>query len=139
MRVVALLIALVTVLFIGAGASTADAKPRTADPTRVDITGTLADGTGDVTGTWDVSRFAVQDGGLVAIGTFEGTITDEAGEVLAEGTQAVTMPVNLQQSERIFEILDRAPSVPERDTPRIVFSIVAPASLMRSPFCSCWG
>jgi hypothetical protein len=104
--VVALLIALVTVLFIGAGAATANAKPRTADPTQVNITGTLADGTGDVTGTWDVSRFAVQNGELVAIGTFTGTITDGAGTVLESGTQAVTMPVNLQQSEGSCQILD---------------------------------
>ena len=104
-KVLALLIAVVTALFLGAGATTADAKPRTADPTQVNMTGTTADG-GVVAGTWDVTKFAVQNGTLMAIGTFAGTITDSTGTVVENGTQTVAMPVNLAASDGSCQILD---------------------------------
>lgn len=104
-RVLALLLALATALFIGAGATTASAKPRTATPDRVAITGTLADGTGDVAGVFDVNRFTVQDGTLMAVGNFTGTITDAAGTVTS-GSQQIAMPVDLEQSAGSCQILD---------------------------------
>jgi hypothetical protein len=103
-RLLALLVALVTALFIGSGASTASAKPRTADPTTVTINDPQAGG-GNVAGTFDVSRFAVQNGQLVAIGTFTGTVTDAAG-TSTSGSQQIALPVDLQQSTGSCEILD---------------------------------
>jgi len=47
-----------------------------------------------INGTFTITRFATQNGGLVAIGTFTGTVTDAAGTT-ATGTQAVTIPVSV--------------------------------------------
>ncbi len=104
----ALLVAMViaTVAAIAAPTS-AHAKPRQAAPVEsVPIAGTLADGTGSVDGVFDVQRFANQGGTLMAIGTFSGTITDEAGAVLATGTEQVALPVDLAQSTGSCQILD---------------------------------
>lgn len=106
-RVTALLVAVVTLISLGLGAaSAASAAPRTASPTTVPITGTLADGTGAVNGTFDVTKFANQNGQLMAIGTFTGTITDSAGNVLANGSQQLALPVNTAQSSGSCQILD---------------------------------
>jgi len=104
-RIPALLVAVVTLITLGLGtASVASAAPRTASPTTADVTGTLADGTGAVTGTFDVTRFANQDGQLMAIGTFTGSVTDAAGTVT--GTQQIALPVDTQQSAGSCQILD---------------------------------
>ena len=103
---VALVVALATLGLVGLGtAGTASAKPRPATPTTVDVSGTLADGTGAVDGTFDVTRFANQNGTLQAIGTFTGTVTDAAGTVTS-GSQEISLPVNVQQSQGSCEILD---------------------------------
>ena len=95
----------VLLLTIG-GASTALAKPRPAvDPAAVPVTGTLADGTGAVAGTFDVTRFRVASGTLQAVGTFTGTVTNAAGPVTS-GTQQIVLPVNLAQSVGSCQILD---------------------------------
>jgi len=53
-------------------------------------------GSGNFTGTFDVRKFAVQDGKLVAIGTLMGTFTNAAGEtrtlVLGDVVAPVTDP-----------------------------------------------
>jgi hypothetical protein len=105
-RGVALIVTLATFAFIGVGtAGTAAAKPRTATPDVVAITGTTAAG-GTVTGTFDVARFVVRDGELLASGTFDGTVTDAAGTVLASGTQTVALPVDVAASNGSCQILD---------------------------------
>ena len=68
--------------------------------------GTLADGTGEVDGTFDVQRFVSRDGTLTAVGTFTGTITNASGEVLANGTEQVALPVDVAASNGTCEILD---------------------------------
>ena len=107
-RFAALLVALFTLVALGIGVSgPASAKPRVAnDPVPVPITGTLADGTGAVTGTFDVTRFANQNGQLVAIGTVTSTVTDAAGNLLASGTDAVALPVDVAQTAGSCQILD---------------------------------
>ena len=52
-------------------------------------------------GVFDVERFANQGGTLTAIGTFAGTITDDAGTFSRApgGTVPLALPVDLQQSE----------------------------------------
>ena len=104
-RLVAFIVALATLFFFSLGAAgTASAKPRTADPSTVNVTGTLADGTGVVAGTFDVARFVVEDSTLQAVGTFTGTVTDADGAVTS-GTEQITMPVNLEQSSGSCQIL----------------------------------
>lgn len=106
-RVTALFVAVVTLISLGLGAaSVASAAPRTASPTTVPITGTLADGTGAVNGTFDVTKFVNQNGQLMAVGSFTGTVTDAAGNVLAQGTQQLALPVNTAQSSGSCQILD---------------------------------
>jgi hypothetical protein len=65
------------------------------------VTGTIYDRATDVTspysGTFDISQFAVQDGGVVAIGTLTPAIP---------GVQEIALPVNLAQSEGTCEILE---------------------------------
>ena len=103
---VALVVALATLGLVALGtAGTASAKPRQAAAATADVTGTLADGTGAVAGTFDVTRFANQNGTLQAVGTFTGTVTDAAGSVTS-GTQQVTLPVDLQQTQGSCQILD---------------------------------
>ncbi|MET9020694.1 hypothetical protein ABZV93_11970 [Actinopolymorpha sp. NPDC004070] len=106
-RLTALAVALTTLLFLGLGAAgTASAAPRQAlDPAPVPVTGALANGTGAVNGTFDVQRFANQNGQLTAIGTFTGTVTDAAGNVTS-GTQQISLPVNVAQSTGSCQILD---------------------------------
>lgn len=87
-------------------AGSASAAPRTADPTTADVTGTLADGTGAVDGTFAVERFANQDGQLVAIGDFTGTITDATGEVVGSDTERIALPVDLAASSGSCQVLD---------------------------------
>jgi hypothetical protein len=106
-RLIVLLVSTATVLLVGVGTTgTAQAKPRPADPTTAAVTGTLADGTGAVAGTFDVSRFTVSNGQLMAVGSLAATVTDEAGAVLASGTQQVALPVDVAQSEGSCQILD---------------------------------
>jgi hypothetical protein len=106
-RVLSLLVSLVALVTIGLGAaSTATAKPRTAVPGTATVTGTLADGTGAVKGTFDVTKFALQNGSLTALGSFTGTVTDAAGKVLATGTQSLALPVDTTQSAGSCQILD---------------------------------
>ncbi|HEX5995263.1 MAG TPA: hypothetical protein VFY84_09005 [Jiangellales bacterium] len=93
-------------VFVSLGlASSASAKPRPADPSTAVITGTLADGTGAVAGTFDVQKFVVQNGSLQAVGTFTGTVTDAAGTVTS-GTQQISVPVDVNQSQGSCEVLD---------------------------------
>jgi hypothetical protein len=83
----------------------AAAAPRPANPSTVSVTGTLADGTGAVTGVFDVNKFTASGTQLLATGTFTGTVTDAAGAVLASGTQTITMAVDLASSSGSCQIL----------------------------------
>src|SRR3954449_2533515 len=92
-----LLIALLTALFVGAGATTASAAPRTATPAPVAINQVTS--AQSIVGTFNVSRFANQNGQLTAMGTFTGTVTQSAraGIVSQTASQQVGLPVNVQQ------------------------------------------
>jgi hypothetical protein len=65
-------------------------KPATS-PVTVPIVGTV-DGGGTVAGAFEITRFAAQNGQIVALGTFTGTVTDAAG-VPTVGTQSLALPV----------------------------------------------
>lgn len=103
-KVLAALTALLTALFVGLVATEANAKPRTSTPTTVQINDPQVDG-GSVVGTFDVTKFAVQNGALTAIGTFTGTVTDAAGTATT-GSQQIALPVDLAQSTGSCQILD---------------------------------
>jgi hypothetical protein len=78
-----------------AGAATAAPPAPALDP--IAVTGDFTDvlgGVGTFTGTFDLSRVAVQDGGLVAVGTLTGTLTDSAGAVIGTVTQQVRLPLS---------------------------------------------
>ena len=105
-RLLVLLVSTATMLMVGVGLSgPAQAGPRPADPSTADVTGTLPDGKGSVDGTFDVSRFTVDNGELMAVGTFTGTITD-ATTTLAQGSQQVALPVDVAQSDGDCRILN---------------------------------
>jgi len=66
------------------------------------VTGGL---TGIVSGTLNVTQFAVQNNQLMALGTFTGAITDGQGGTIASGTPQMAMPVNLAATSGSCQIL----------------------------------
>jgi hypothetical protein len=79
------------------------AAPRAGHPSRVRVSGMLTDGTGAVTGSLDVNTFTASGSQLLATGTFTGTVTDDAHNVLAFGTQPITVLVDLSDSSGSYE------------------------------------
>jgi hypothetical protein len=75
----------------GAAASTAPASAVSGIP----VTGTFTDaaGPGAFSGTLDITRFASQNGRLVAVGTLSGTLTDANGMTRSVANRPVTLPV----------------------------------------------
>jgi len=67
------------------------------------VTGTTATG-GALTGTLNITRFATQNGQLVAIGTLTATITDALGNVVGTVTQALTLPVTASGTCQILHL-----------------------------------
>lgn len=62
----------------------------------VPVTGTFTDalgGTGTFVGSFDIQRFAVQNGVLTAIGSLTGTLTNSLGTVIGTITQSLALPV----------------------------------------------
>jgi hypothetical protein len=69
-------------------------------PVPINFTGAL----GSFAGTFNVNRFAVQNGQLVAIGNLTGTVKDALGNVVGSVNQALTLPV--AQATGSCQILD---------------------------------
>lgn len=70
----------------------AQAKPAAQD-LQVPITGTLPGG-GTFTGVYDLTRFAVQNGQLTAVGTLSGTLKNAVGDVIGTVSNvAVNLPI----------------------------------------------
>ena len=97
MRRIALMASLILALAGGAiAASTATAAPPAATAVAVPVTGTFTDalgGTGSFTGQYTINRVARAGGGLTAVGTLTGTLTDSAGTVLGTVNQSITTPL----------------------------------------------
>jgi hypothetical protein len=90
---ITLLVAVMSVFAFGPMTSVRAAP---APALTVPVTGTFTDavlGTGTFVGSFDIQRFAVQNGALVAIGTLTGTLTDSLGNVLGTITRSLTLPV----------------------------------------------
>jgi hypothetical protein len=94
---------MVAVAPVAPASSAAPAAPATApasavtNTATVPVTGRLADGSGNVTGTYTISQFVERDGGLAAVGTFTGSVTDATGAV-RQGSQEMTVPVTATTS-----------------------------------------
>jgi hypothetical protein len=72
-------------------ATTAFAAAKDTTATQLPVVGSVIGG-GSFTGTLALTRFATQDGQLVAIGTLTGTLTNAAG-VVTSILQTITVPV----------------------------------------------
>jgi hypothetical protein len=101
------LMVLALVVALLASFAFAPARPVAAQ-VAVPITGSVTDALGNVVGTFvgefDIQRFAVQGGELVAIGTLTGTLTNTVTGVVTEITRQITLPVGIAQAT--CEILD---------------------------------
>ena len=105
-KIVATLVSLAAALLLSIGlAGAATTQTVAVDPTAAPITGTLADATGAVTGTFEVQNFVAENGTLQAVGTFTGTVTDTAGNS-TQGNQQLAIPVDAAQSTGSCQILD---------------------------------
>jgi hypothetical protein len=85
----------------------APARPAAAQ-VNVPITGTATNALGQVVnfaGQFDVQRFAVQGGQLVAIGQLTGTLTNTVTGVVQQVSQLITLPVT-GVAQATCEILD---------------------------------
>ena len=105
-KIAAVLVSLTAALLLTIGlAGTATARTTAeVDPTTAPVTGTLSDGTGAVIGTFDVQNIVEENGTLLAVGTFTGTVTDAGGNT--QGTQQLAIPVDLAQTAGSCQILD---------------------------------
>ena len=66
--------------------------------TNVDVTNAAGEVVGTFNGAFEVTRFRVQGGQLVAVGTLTGVVTDAAGNVLREVNRTVTLLVDVTQA-----------------------------------------
>jgi hypothetical protein len=106
-KLMAACLAVVTASVIAVPAAIAAAAPAAQKPAGslpVPITGTFTNqaGTGTFAGQLDITKF-VNQGGIAAVGTLTGTLTDAAGNVLGTVNQQITMP--LAQANGTCQIL----------------------------------
>jgi hypothetical protein len=91
------------------GAAKAQAAPINGTPVTTTkaakVSGHLANGEGDVAGRVTVKWVKVSKGKLVAVGTFKGKVTNEAG-IAKRATQAVTLPVDVAATADSCPILN---------------------------------
>jgi hypothetical protein len=91
------------------GAAKAQAAPINGTPVTTTkaakVSGHLANGEGDVAGRVTVKWVKVSKGKLVAVGTFKGAVTNEAG-IAKRATQAVTLPVDVAATADSCPILN---------------------------------
>jgi hypothetical protein len=64
------------------------------------------DAVGTITGNFNLQRFALQNGQLVAIGTFTGTVRDASGNILRSVVAAVAAAVAQGPNQPSCQILD---------------------------------
>ncbi|MFF5075831.1 hypothetical protein ACFY36_02185 [Actinoplanes sp. NPDC000266] len=102
------LIAALGLTAVGANPASAAPPATTTAVPSAPITGTFTDaagGTGTFAGSFTPTKFAAQDGDLVATGTLTGTLTDSAGAAVGTVEQAVTAPAFVAQATcRILDL-----------------------------------
>ena len=74
-------------------AAVPQAAAPTANPISVPVSGTVA-GVSSFVGQLNITRFAVQGGQLVAIGSLTGTLTDLVNNTTTAVNQAITLPIS---------------------------------------------
>ena len=82
----------VCILLIGAAPAQAAVEPTALSG---EVTGTLQDGTGTVSGLLNITKFKREGDQLMAVGKLTGTITDAAGDVTVVHKK-ITMPVSTE-------------------------------------------
>jgi hypothetical protein len=130
-------------MLLSAGA--ASAAPPAPDVDSIVVGGTSS--TGTFAGTFDLNRFAVQNGALVAVGTLTGTFTDTTTGVVTTITDAVVrIPVTASGTCQILHLelgpldLDLLGLVVHLD--RVVLDITAesgPGNLLGNLLCGIAG
>ncbi|SNY64071.1 hypothetical protein [Paractinoplanes atraurantiacus] len=153
-RLSVLVVTMVAALSLTAvGANPAQAAPptSTAAPTSTaPITGTFTDAagkTGTFAGSFTPTKFAAQDGNLVATGTLTGTLTDSAGNAVGTVDQSVTAPAAIAQATcRILDLtlgplhLDLLGLVVDLNQVHLVITAVsAPGNLLGNLLCAIVG
>jgi hypothetical protein len=101
-------LALVALLLFPMAAVPALAQQGGGSGLTIPITGTFTDalgGVGQFTGTFDLQRFAVVNGQLVAVGTLTGTLTDSAGTVLGSIVRTIRILLDSAATQASCEIL----------------------------------
>ena len=97
LTVLAMLLAIASALVLAPfSASAAPSAAPTAAGITTAVTGTATNALGQLVnfaGNVNVTRFAVQNGSLVAIGTLTGTLTNTVTGVVQNVTQQITLPV----------------------------------------------
>lgn len=89
----AVLIALFSSLVLPVAADIAQAQ--TSSLSSIPITGTIANGGGTFTGTFDIDRFVLQNGRIFARGTLTGDLLDSTGTLIGSVDRVVTLPVGI--------------------------------------------
>jgi hypothetical protein len=100
-RFVALTLALVMAVYAFAPVGVAAQQAGQNNPNNLTVTGTVAGTTNVFNGVLDITRFAVQNGQIVAIGQLTGTITntvDGVTTIVGQVSQLVTLPVTPGQA-----------------------------------------
>jgi hypothetical protein len=125
-------------------ASAASAAPPAPDVDSIVVGGTSS--TGTFAGTFDLNRFAVQNGTLVAVGTLTGTFTSATGVVTTITDVVVRIPVTASGTCQILHLelgpldLDLLGLVIHLD--RVVLDITAesgPGNLLGNLLCGIAG
>lgn len=102
-----MLAALACAIFVAPFSAAAAPSAQVVDPTVIPISGTIPDIGGAFDGTFDLNRFVVRNGELLALGTLTGTLTDALGNVIGSVSNvSIALPVNLLDSTGSCEILD---------------------------------
>jgi hypothetical protein len=81
--------------------ATVVAKPPSDGAVTKPVTGSFVDavgGTGTFAGSFQITGFSRQGGGIVAVGNLTGTLTDSLGTVLGTVSRSVTLPVTTLQA-----------------------------------------
>jgi hypothetical protein len=88
---------------LGVAAAATKASLPAAPP--LNVTGTIANAGGTFTGTFNIIRFAVQNGNLVAVGNLSGTLIDSLGNIIGTVTNQV-ISLLVSPGTATCEILD---------------------------------
>ena len=103
-RALALIVSFLLLFPMTAGM--AQAQPGGGLP--IPVSGTFTDalgGVGNFVGTFDLQRFAVQNGQIVAVGTLTGTLTDSAGTILGTVVRTISILLDAAATQASCDIL----------------------------------